>query len=84
MGGITPPFLLMALLINYTVGDPGAPADGATNYYNPGLAGKKVKVFREGLYQYRTGINMVIVTGSGTIIFIPAQWSGERIRIQTI
>jgi hypothetical protein len=74
----------MALLINYTVGDPGAPADGATNYYNPGLAGKKIKVFREGLYQYKSGVNRIIPTASGTIIFIPAQWVGERIRIQTI
>jgi hypothetical protein len=77
-------FFFMALLINYTVGDPGAPANGATNYYNAGIAGKKIKVFREGLYQHRSGVNFIIVPGNGAIIFIPAQWEGERVRIQTI
>lgn len=71
-------------VIQFTVGDPGFPANGNTNFFSPVLAGEKVKVFREGLYQYRTGVNFIIPTGTGTIVFIPAFYSGERIRIQTI
>lgn len=71
-------------VINFTVGDVGAPAAGSANYYNPVLSGKKVKVFREGLYQYKTGSNFIIAPGSGAILFFPSFSNGERIRIQTI
>lgn len=74
----------MAIVISFTVGDAGAPADGDTNFYSATIAGKKLKVFREGLYQYRSGINFIITPGSGTIIFFPKLSTGERIRIQTI
>ena len=74
----------MALIINFTVGDPGALSDGAQIYYSASLSGKKLKVFREGLYQYKVGINNIIVPGNGTIIFIPALNYGERIRIQVL
>ncbi len=71
-------------VINFTVGAVGAPAAGTANYYSPILNGKKIKVFREGLYQYRTGINFIIAPGSGSVLFFPAFTDGERIRIQTI
>jgi hypothetical protein len=71
-------------VIQFTVGDAGFPASGETNYFNSVLAGEKIKVFREGLYQYRIGVNRIIPTGTGTILFIPAFSPGERIRIQTI
>jgi hypothetical protein len=51
---------------------------------NAVLAGERVKVFREGLYQYKIGGNRIIPAGTGTILFIPAFYDGERIRIQTI
>jgi hypothetical protein len=70
--------------IKFTIGDPGYPPDGATSYYNPILAGKKLKVFREGQYQYRIGQNFIIAPGTGSILFSPALWMGERIRIQTV
>lgn len=76
-------FFLMAV-IQFTVGDAGFPAAGDTNYFNAVLAGEKVKVFREGLYQYRIGGNRIISTGTGTILFIPAFGPNERIRIQTL
>lgn len=72
----------MAIVIQFTVGNPGAPADGAANYYNPGLSGKKLKVFREGVYQYKSGQNFIIIPGPGSILFFPAFQAGERIRIQ--
>jgi hypothetical protein len=71
-------------VIQFTVGDVGFPSDGDTNYFNAVLAGERVKIFREGLYQYKIGGNRIIPTGTGTILFIPAFYSGERIRIQTI
>lgn len=71
----------MALSIQFTIGDPGAPQDGQGNYYNPSLIGKKFRVFREGIYQYRMGQNFIIVAGTGAIIFFPVLNSGERIRI---
>lgn len=74
----------MALIINFTVGESGALGDGAQYYYSASLSGKKLKVFREGLYQYRIGLNYVIVPGNGSIFFIPALYSGERIRIQIV
>lgn len=70
--------------INFTIGDPGAPVDGDTNYYSPVISGKKIKVFREGLYQYRVGANFIITPGSGSIFFYPGLTTGERIRIQTL
>jgi hypothetical protein len=76
-------FAFMAT-INFTVGAVGAPADGTASYYNPILSGKKIKVFREGLYQYKSGINFIIAPGSGSILFFPVFYFGERIRIQTI
>lgn len=71
-------------VIQFTVGDPGFPAAGDTNYFNAVLAGEQIKVFREGFYQYKIGGNRIIPTGTGTILFIPAFYGGERIRIQTI
>lgn len=74
----------MAFTTEFIVGQPGAPADGDNIYYNPILAGAKMKIFREGAYQYRQlGTNHVVVPGTGTIFFVPALSSGERIRIQT-
>lgn len=71
-------------VINFTVGQPGAPAAGSANYYSPILNGKKLKVFREGQYQYRTGANFIIAPRSGAVLFFPSFYDGERIRIQTI
>lgn len=71
----------MALSIQFTVGDPGAPTDGQGNYFNPALSGKKLKVFREGVYQYRMGQNFILVPGTGVIVFFPQMNGGERIRI---
>lgn len=70
--------------IKFTVGDPGYPSAGDSNYYNPSLAGKNLKVFREGLYQYKVGENFIIAPGTGSVLFIPAFSAGERIRIQTL
>lgn len=74
----------MALIINFTVGESGALGDGAQMYYSPSLSGKKLKVFREGIYQYRSGVNYIIVPGNGSIFFVPALYLGERIRIQIV
>ncbi|MCW3466493.1 hypothetical protein [Chitinophaga nivalis] len=71
----------MAIIIEFTVGDIGQPSDGETNYYNSVLSGKNVKVFREGIYQYRFGANFIIVSGPGTITFFPPLISQQRIRI---
>lgn len=71
----------MALSIQFKVGDSGAPQDGQGNYFNPALSGKKIKVFREGMYQYRTGQNFILVPGTGVIVFFPQMFAGERIRI---
>jgi hypothetical protein len=71
----------MAYRAEFTVGDPGAPVDGQTSYYNSLLAGAQFRVFREGLYQYQVGANRIFDTTSGTIFFIPALYSGERIKI---
>lgn len=71
----------MALSIQFTVGDSGAPQDGQGNYFNPSLSGKEIKVFREGMYQYRVGQNFILVPGTGVIVFFPQLGSGERIRI---
>lgn len=69
--------------VEFTVGAPGAPADGAGNYFNAGLAGQNVKVFREGAYQHRYGPNYVINSGTGIIYFVPALQQDERIYIAT-
>jgi hypothetical protein len=71
----------MAYRTEFTVGAPGAPVDGQTNYYNSLLAGSQFRVFREGLFQYQSGANRIFNTGSGTIFFIPALYAGERIKI---
>lgn len=69
--------------IEFKVGQPGAPADGASNYFNAGLAGENYKVFREGNYQYIYGTNRVIKSGTGITYFIPALQQDERILITT-
>lgn len=71
----------MAISIQFTVGDPGSPQDGQGNYFNPSLSGKTLKVFREGIFQYRIGQNFILVPGTGVIVFFPQMFSGERIRI---
>lgn len=61
-----------------------AATEGQTAYNNNAIIGERVKVLREGLYQYtQLGANYVIRVG-GTILFVPALSAGERIRIQTI
>ena len=75
----------MAFVIEFIVGTPGNPASGSNIVFHPTLAGKKTKVFREGIYQYsQLGSNYVIKPGTGTIFFVPAFDPGERIRIQTV
>lgn len=75
----------MAFIVEFIVGDPGAPPDGATSYFNPVIAGEQLKVFREGVYQYESlGGNFYVNTNSGTIFFIPQLGAGERLKIQTV
>lgn len=75
----------MAVVVEFIVGDPGYPPPGSNIYFNGAFAGKKTKVFREGLYQYtQLGSNYVIKPGTGTTFFIPEFGAGERIRIQTV
>lgn len=77
------PLFIMAFIVEFIVDSPGYPANGTNTYYNPVLAGKKTKVFREGYYQYtQLGAGYVIKPGTGTIFFSPAFTPGERIRIQ--
>lgn len=74
----------MAFVTEFTVGDPGVPANGDVSYYNSLLAGgstKTFRVFREGQLQYASGDNRVQNTGTGTIFFIPALKTPERIKI---
>lgn len=74
----------MATVIQFTVGD-GTTGVTSNSFTAPILAGKKIKVFREGLYQYNTkGPNYIINTNSGPVFFFPAFYEGERIRIQTV
>ena len=71
----------MPFIAEFRVGDPGAPADGAQSYYNPLLAGASFKIWREGQFQYLVGDNRLFSTGSGTVFFIPALSTGERIKV---
>lgn len=74
----------MAFTVEFIIDQPGAPIAGSNIYFNAALAAKKMKVFREGLYQYAgLGPNYIIKPGTGTVFFIPAFTPGERIRIQT-
>lgn len=75
----------MAFVIDFQIGQPGSPSDGDVAYFSPLIAGEKVKVFREGLYQYnQKGTNYIINFNTGTIFFVPAFYDQERIRIQTV
>jgi hypothetical protein len=75
----------MGFTTEFIVDAPGAPASGTAVYFNPVLAGKKAKVFREGYYQYESlGQNFYVNTNTGTLLFLPEFTPGERIRIQTI
>jgi hypothetical protein len=61
-----------------------AATEGQTSYSNNVLIGARIKVFREGVYQYtQSGVNYIIRVGA-TILFVPALVADERIRIQTI
>jgi len=71
----------MAFITEFTIGNPGAPADGSQSYYNSLLAGAPFRIFREGQYQYLSGVNRIFPTGTGTVFFIPAFTAGERIKI---
>lgn len=68
----------MAFVVNFTA------TAGQTSYVNNLLIGKKVKVLREGLYQYTQLGNNYIIKAGNTILFVPALFLNERIRIQTI
>ncbi len=58
--------------------------EGQTSYVNNILSGKRVKVWREGVYQYtQLGVNYIFRAGN-TILFVPALALNERVRIQTI
>lgn len=68
----------MAFVVEFTA------SANQTSYINNAINGKKIKVLREGLYQYtQLGSNYIIKAGN-TILFVPALALNERIRVQTI
>lgn len=63
-----------------------APADGATNYTDPLLIGKRVLVFLDGLLMGNNlsdRVSIVFVSGTGTITWNTQLWSPTLISIYT-
>jgi hypothetical protein len=67
--------------IQFTVGTTGFPVAGDSVFTNNSLAGKNIKVWRNGLFQTE---NVSVNTIAGKVIFRPAFVQAERIYIEAL
>jgi lysophospholipase L1-like esterase len=71
--------------IQFKTGTTGAPAAGDSVYTNISLIGGNVKVWRNGVFQYRDDSDGIYVDSTnGKIIFRPALAQGDRIYIEAM
>lgn len=77
-------FKKLGLSIQFKVGTPNFPQGGDSIYINQDFSGQTIKVWRNGLLQYRDNDNGVkINNGDGKITFYPALSSNDRIYIES-
>src|SRR6218665_1150799 len=79
-------FVEIGKSLQYTVGSAiQFPQPGDTSYTNFDLVGRSIKVWKNGLFQYRSDIQGIRVDSTvGKIIFKPALQSGDKIYIEAL
>lgn len=71
--------------IQFVAGEPSFPKAGDSSYINADFAGQAIKVWRNGLLQYRDVTSGIVVdTLLGKIIFHPVLADGDRIYIESM
>lgn len=79
-------FVELGKSVQFTVGDlPQLPQAGDTLYTSPDLIGRNIKVWKNGLFQYRRNSQGIKVDSvAGTIIFKPALQNGDLIYVEAL
>ncbi|MGN6293149.1 MAG: SGNH/GDSL hydrolase family protein [Chitinophagaceae bacterium] len=64
-------------------GDPSYPKNGDSSFTHPDLVSRNIKVWRNGIFQYRgTSQGIRVDSVAGTIVFYPALVSNDKIYIE--